>query len=97
MTHQINRSHRTLSSTYTHSLNQRPFASARSLVSNVDRRTPAQLASEDFAYFLQKRPGAFFFLGNGNSAPLHSPDYDFNDQIIATGVEFWCRLIRAAT
>ncbi|MDO5897644.1 M20 aminoacylase family protein [Agrobacterium sp. Azo12] len=64
---------------------------------NVDRRTPAQLASEDFAYFLQKRPGAFFFLGNGNSAPLHSPDYDFNDQIIATGVEFWCRLIRVAT
>jgi hippurate hydrolase len=64
---------------------------------NVDLRTPAQLASEDFAYFLQKRPGAFFFLGNGNSAPLHSSDYDFNDQIIATGVEFWCRLIRAAT
>lgn len=62
----------------------------------VDRRTSAQLASEDFAYFLEKRPGAFFFLGNGNSAALHNPTYDFNDAIIATGVEFWFRLMTEA-
>ncbi len=44
------------------------------------------MASEDFAFFLQERPGAFFRLGIGeNAPPLHSPRYDFNDEILSTG------------
>ncbi|UXS04748.1 M20 aminoacylase family protein [Agrobacterium tumefaciens] len=49
-------------------------------------------ASEDFAYMLQQRPGSYLFVGNGESAPLHSPLYDFNDDIIAPGALYWARL-----
>jgi hippurate hydrolase len=41
---------------------------------------------------LKKRPGAFIFIGNGNSAGLHNPAYDFNDEIIAQGISYWVRL-----
>ncbi|ANV27101.1 M20 aminoacylase family protein [Agrobacterium pusense] len=49
-------------------------------------------ASEDFAFMLQGRPGSYLFVGNGDSAPLHSPHYDFNDTIIAPAARFWVRL-----
>lgn len=49
--------------------------------------------SEDFAFMLEARPGAFFFLGNGDSASLHSPHYNFNDQNIIDGAVFWCALV----
>lgn len=49
-------------------------------------------ASEDFAYMLQERPGSYLFVGNGDSASLHSPLYDFNDDIIAPAARYWARL-----
>jgi len=52
-------------------------------------------ASEDFSYFLQKRPGAFFFLGTmegEGGLMLHNPHYDFNDEAIERGSEMWMRL-----
>ncbi len=49
-------------------------------------------ASEDFAYMLQERPGSYLFVGNGDSAPLHSPLYDFNDDIIVPAARYWARL-----
>lgn len=49
-------------------------------------------ASEDFAYYLHHRPGSFLFAGNGDSAPLHSPDYRFNDDIIAPAATLWVAL-----
>jgi hippurate hydrolase len=49
-------------------------------------------ASEDFAYMLQERPGSYLFVGNGDSAPLHSPLYNFNDDIIAPAARYWARL-----
>ncbi|SIQ96629.1 hippurate hydrolase [Rhizobium sp. RU35A] len=49
-------------------------------------------ASEDFAYMLQARPGAYVFVGNGEGAPLHSPHYRFNDDIIAPAATLWVRL-----
>ncbi|WP_295950005.1 M20 aminoacylase family protein [uncultured Bartonella sp.] len=52
--------------------------------------------SEDFAFMLEARPGAFFFLGNGDSASLHSPHYNFNDQNIIDGAVFWCALVEAS-
>jgi hippurate hydrolase len=49
--------------------------------------------SEDFAAFLQHRPGNFILMGNGIDAahgwPLHNPQYDFNDDAIAGGVNYW--------
>lgn len=49
-------------------------------------------ASEDFAFMLQERPGSYLFVGNGDSASLHSPHYDFNDAIIAPAAHYWVRL-----
>jgi hippurate hydrolase len=57
----------------------------------------AMMGAEDFAYLLQNRPGAYLFLGNGSSAGLHHPAYDFDDAAVASGVAFWSELARAAT
>ncbi len=49
-------------------------------------------ASEDFAFMLQERPGSYLFLGNGNSADLHNPHYDFNDAILPDAARYWAAL-----
>ncbi|MET0430815.1 MAG: M20 aminoacylase family protein [Microvirga sp.] len=54
-----------------------------------------RMASEDFAYLLEARPGSYLFVGNGDSAPLHSPQYDFDDAILAPAASLWVRLARA--
>jgi amidohydrolase len=53
------------------------------------------MASEDFAYMLQEKPGAYTWLGSGpadNGKNLHSARYDFNDALLPVGVEYWVRL-----
>lgn len=52
-----------------------------------------EMGSEDFSYMLQRRPGALLWIGNGDSAELHSPSYDFNDSAILPGIRFWLELI----
>lgn len=49
-------------------------------------------ASEDFAYMLEQVPGCYLFVGNGDSASLHNPRYDFNDDIIPVAAEYWVAL-----
>lgn len=51
------------------------------------------MGAEDFSYMLEKRPGAMILIGNGNTAGLHNPGYDFNDAAIPIGVSYWVRLI----
>jgi hippurate hydrolase len=51
-------------------------------------------ASEDFAFFLEQVPGSFLFVGTGEGAPLHSPDYRFNDAIIGPAAALWVALAR---
>lgn len=63
---------------------------------NVDKAVAPMMGGEDFAFMLQERPGAFIFIGNGDSAGLHNPAYDFNDHAIATGVSYWVRLVETA-
>lgn len=53
-------------------------------------------ASEDFAYMLEERPGSYVFIGNGDSAGLHNPDYNFNDEILLPASLLWVRLTEAA-
>ncbi|VEA73640.1 Uncharacterized hydrolase YxeP [Serratia rubidaea] len=53
---------------------------------------PAIAGSEDFAYYLQQRPGCFMRLGNGDSAMLHNAAYDFNDANLTIGAAYWARL-----
>lgn len=51
------------------------------------------MGSEDFAFFLQKKPGAYFILGAGESGGrLHTPTYDFNDDVLSIGALAWIRL-----
>src|SRR6266478_6335161 len=54
------------------------------------------MGAEDFSYMLQARPGAFIFVGNGNTAGLHNPAYDFNDEAIPVGTSYWARLVETA-
>jgi hippurate hydrolase len=62
----------------------------------VDTDVPPLMGGEDFAYMLEKRPGAMIFLGNGDSAGLHNPAYDFNDEAIAYGCSYWVRIVERA-
>ncbi len=59
----------------------------------VDPHFRPRTASEDFAYLLQARPGSFLFLGNGDSASLHNPRYDFNDAVLAPAAAYWAHLV----
>lgn len=64
----------------------------------VATHIPPVLASEDFAYMLEARPGCYVFIGNGgadNGRTIHSPGYDFNDDILTLGASYWVRLAEA--
>ena len=62
----------------------------------VDSDAPPVMGAEDFAFMLEERPGAFIFIGNGDSAGLHHPAYDFNDEAIPVGTSYWVRLAESA-
>src|SRR5438874_5432939 len=51
------------------------------------------MGGEDFAYMLEARPGAFIFCGNGDSAGLHHPAYNFDDEAIVYGTSYWVKLV----
>src|SRR6476661_8317543 len=55
--------------------------------------TPPLMGAEDFAYMLEARPGAFIFCGNGDTAGLHHPAYNFNDEAIVYGTSYWIKLV----
>jgi amidohydrolase len=61
---------------------------------NVAIEQSPMTVSEDFAQFLSHVPGCFAFVGNGPSAPLHNPNYDFNDAALTTGAAFHCAVVR---
>jgi hippurate hydrolase len=63
-------------------------------VGRVSRKMPQTLGGEDFAFMLNEVPGAMINIGNGPSANLHHPSYDFNDEAIAWGCSYWCELVR---
>ena len=56
---------------------------------------PPLMGGEDFAYLLEQRPGAFIFCGNGDTAGLHHPAYDFNDEAIVFGTSYWVKLVES--
>ena len=59
----------------------------------VIRSVAPMMGAEDFSYMLNERPGCFSFIGNGPSAGLHHPAYDFDDSVIPLGVSYWARLV----
>ena len=60
---------------------------------NVDLDAAPTMGGEDFSYMLEARPGAFMFIGNGDTAGLHHPEYDFNDAVIPHGCSYWIKLV----
>jgi amidohydrolase len=65
-------------------------------VDKVDTNTPPLMGGEDFSFMLEARPGAFILIGNGESAGVHHPKYDFNDATSLTGISYWARLVETA-
>jgi hippurate hydrolase len=63
---------------------------------HVDANVAPVMGAEDFSFMLNARPGAFIFVGNGDSAGLHHPAYDFNDEVIPVGTSYWVKLVETA-
>lgn len=62
----------------------------------VDDNVPAEMGAEDFAYMLEARPGAYLFVGQGDTPMCHHPAYDFNDEIAPVGASLLARLVERA-
>ncbi len=65
---------------------------------NVLRDFPPSMGAEDFSWMLQERPGCYVVLGNGTEkggCHVHNPNYDFNDDIISLGVNYWAELVES--
>lgn len=63
---------------------------------DIDTSIPPSMGAEDFSFMLNERPGAMIWIGNGDTANLHNPGYNFNDDIIPAGVSYWARLIETS-
>ena len=67
--------------------------------SNIYPECPPSMASEDFSFMLNERPGCFMRLGTGfesrETYPLHSTRYEFNDDVLPIGASYWARLVES--
>ncbi|WGD51094.1 M20 family metallopeptidase [Bradyrhizobium sp. CB1650] len=59
----------------------------------VNNKHAVGMGAEDFAYMLEARPGAYIFVGNGPTAGVHHPAYDFNDEALPYGIGYWVTLV----
>jgi hippurate hydrolase len=66
---------------------------AQAVAANVVTDTPPIMPSEDFAYMLEERPGAYIFLGNGDTEMCHHPAYVFDDDAIPLGCSWFAELV----
>jgi amidohydrolase len=74
-------------------------ASVASQIAGGDRVNPdlpPMMGAEDFSFMLNEKPGAFIWIGNGDSAGLHHPSYNFNDDAIPFGTSYWVKLVETA-
>lgn len=69
-------------------------AAARAVSGQCDE-APLVMGGEDFAFMLRERPGAYILVGNGDTAMVHNPEYDFNDAVIPAGCSWWVGLTEA--
>jgi hippurate hydrolase len=65
---------------------------ARSVSGQCDE-APLVMGGEDFAYMLEERPGAYILVGNGDTAMVHHPEYNFNDEAIPAGCSWWAGIV----
>ncbi|WP_323455245.1 M20/M25/M40 family metallo-hydrolase, partial [Rhizobium sp. TBD182] len=62
----------------------------------VNTNPNPHMGAEDFSYMLEARPGAFIFIGNGDTAGLHNAAYDFNDEALPYGISYWVSMAETA-
>ncbi|MBL4812301.1 MAG: amidohydrolase [Rhodobacteraceae bacterium] len=72
---------------------EKAITAALSVGLAVNEKPPVEMGGEDFAYMLLARPGAYLFIGNGDSANLHHQSFDFNDETTPYGASFFARLV----
>ncbi|WP_295314465.1 M20 aminoacylase family protein [Roseobacter sp.] len=68
-------------------------ASVAASVAGSCADAPLVMGGEDFAYMLEERPGAYILVGNGESAAVHHPEYNFNDEVIPAGCSWWAEIV----
>jgi hippurate hydrolase len=66
---------------------------AKAVAGDVDTEAPLVMGGEDFSFMLNVRPGAYILVGNGDTAMVHHPAYDFNDEAIPAGCSFWAEIV----
>jgi hippurate hydrolase len=66
---------------------------AKAVAGEVDTDAPLVMGGEDFSFMLNARPGAYILIGNGDTAMVHHPEYDFNDEAIPAGCSFWAEIV----
>ncbi|WP_171178344.1 M20 aminoacylase family protein [Ruegeria sp. HKCCD8929] len=62
-------------------------------VSGECEEAPLVMGGEDFAFMLEERPGAYILVGNGDTAMVHHPEYNFNDEAIPAGCSWWAEIV----
>ncbi len=67
---------------------------ARKISGRCDE-APLVMGGEDFAFMLEERPGAYILVGNGDTAMVHHPEYDFNDEAIPVGCSWWAEIVES--
>ena len=68
-------------------------AEAAAAVAGDCAEAPQVMGGEDFAFMLEERPGAYILVGNGDTAHVHHPEYDFNDDAIPVGCSWWAEIV----
>ena len=68
---------------------------ARAISGKVDEDVAPMMGAEDFSYMLNERPGAYIFVGNGDTAMVHHPAYNFDDQAIPFGSSWYAGMVEA--
>lgn len=66
---------------------------ARKVSGDCDENAPLIMGGEDFAFMLEERPGAYILVGNGDTAMVHHPEYNFNDDAIPAGCSWWAEIV----
>ncbi len=68
-------------------------AEVATAVSGACEDAPLVMGGEDFAFMLEERPGAYILVGNGDTAMVHHPEYNFNDDAIPAGCSWWAEIV----
>jgi hippurate hydrolase len=68
---------------------------ARDIAGDVNLSMQPMMGGEDFSYMLNEKPGAYIFVGNGDTAMVHHPAYNFNDDAIPAGSSWYAGMVES--